>query len=218
MTTQERIMEFTADQVWGLAVRADQLNDGYCKESVWGESDSGESKMVKTANKMLLKQWLRDNCQPNEQEIETGRVIRRYFNGFMLREIAGKLNDFERQALKIAQMDVFTGRHLLEFAVVSCLPAAQRRDHSRQELNREIQFSTQLQGAIGEVIVGDITVINGRYSQEYNKFKISARMGESFVDFWYKDNLTEGQELRIKGKIKQHRGNNTTQLNFVKKA
>ena len=208
--------EFTADQVWGLAVRADNTNGGYCKESEWEITHSGEAVMVKAANKHLVKQWLRENRQPNEQEIARGREIRNYFNGFMLREIAGNINAFERDALRIAQMDEFTGRHLLEFAIVSCLPSVMRRDQSRQELNREIRFSTQLQGEVGDVIVGDITVIDSRYSQEYNRFKIQARMGESFVDFWYKDKL-EG-EHRIKGKIKAQRGNLTTQLNFVKKA
>jgi predicted membrane protein len=92
-----------------------------------------------------------------------------------------------------------------------------RRDQKRQELDREIQFSTHLAGDVGETFVGDITVMSSYYSQEYDKFKIQARMGDSFVDFWYKDKLEANQELRIKGKIKAQRANNTTQLNYVKK-
>jgi hypothetical protein len=57
-------------------------------------------------------------------------------------------------------------------------------------------------------------VIKTRYSQEYGKFKIDARMGESFVDFWYTSELKG--ELKIKGKIKNLRSNKTTQLNYVK--
>jgi hypothetical protein len=171
--------------------------------------------MLKTANKMLVKQWLIENHQPNEAEIATGREIRHYFNGFLLKELSGKINDFERQALRIAQMDLFTGRNLLEFAIVSCLPDTARRDRSRTELNREIYSSEQLTGEVGEAVVGDITVVSSRYSKEYDKFKIQAWMGESFVDFWFSASL-EG-ELRIKGKIKQHRGNKTTALNYVKR-
>ena len=127
-------MEFTADQVWGLAIRADELNGGYCKEAVWGESDSGECKMLKTANKVLVKQWLWDNVQPTEAEIEEGRVARHYFNGFLLKELSGKINDFERQALKIAQMDEFTGRNMLEFSIISCLPNTMRNDQKRNDV------------------------------------------------------------------------------------
>jgi hypothetical protein len=208
-------MQFTADQVWGLAVRADIQNQGYCKESVWGQSDSGEDKIVKTANKVLVKQWLRDNVQPTNLEVELGQQYRRYFNGFTLKAITGKITDFEQQALRIAQMDEFTGRNLLEFAIVSCLPMAARRDQQRQELKRDIYASEQLIGDEGQIIVGDITVLQCRYNQNYNKFKIQARMGESFIDFWHTKELKG--ELKIKGKIKQVRsGEKTTQLNYVK--
>jgi hypothetical protein len=48
----------------------------------------------------------------------------------------------------------------------------------------------------------------------YNKFKISGRMRESFIDFWFTKPL-EGS-VRIKGKIKSVRGDKTTALNYVK--
>jgi hypothetical protein len=206
-------MNFTADQVWGLAVRADILNSGYVKEAQW-DYEQPDPVLVKEANKKLVKQWLIENLEPTAAEIAQGQEYRRYFNSFTLRAIAGKLNDFETQALKIAQMDQFTGRNLLEFAVVSCLPSVARRDQQRTELRREIYASEQLQGAIGDQVVGDVTVIKTRYSQEYGKFKIDARMGESFVDFWFGKELAG--ELRIKGKIKALRGNKTTALNYVK--
>jgi hypothetical protein len=206
-------MEFTADQVWGLAVRADLTNGNYFKEDQWDYTQS-EPVLVHRANKFLVKEWLRENRQPNEQEIAKGQEYRRYFNTFTLKAIMGKITDFERQALRIAQMDTFTGRNLLEFAIVSCLPNAARRDQRQQALNREIYASEQLLGEVGEVVAGDITVIDSRYNPNYNKFRINARMGESFIDFWYTRDMKG--EQRIKGKIKALRGDKTTQLNYVK--
>ena len=208
-------MQFTADQVWGLAVRADTLNEGYLKEPTWTESDSGEWRKIKEANKVLVKDWLRENIQPTEAEIAQGREIRNSFNGLTLKAITGKITDFERTALRVAQMDEFTGRNMLEFAIVSCLPSSARREQGRNELKREVYASEQLPGAVGDTITGDITVIKSYFSKEYGKFKITARMGESFVDFWHQAELTG--ELRIKAKIKQFRGDKTTQLNYVKK-
>jgi hypothetical protein len=208
-------MEFTADQVWGLAVRADTLNDGYIKEAVWEVSDSGEDRKVKDPNKVLVKEWLRTGAQPTEAEIVQGREIRNSFNGLTLKAITGKISDFERTALRVAQMDEFTGRNMLEFAIISCLPATARREQGRTELKRELFASEQLSGAVGDVIVGDITVLKSYYSNDYNKFKITARMGESFIDFWHVAELAG--EVRIKGKIKAQRGDKTTQLNYVKK-
>ena len=211
---------FTADQVWGLAVAADRINEGYFKEPVWSTpEDATPPKVIKDANKLLVKQWLRTNnfTAASEADIEKGREVRNYFNGFLLKQISGKINEFEQQALRIAQMDEFTGRNMLEFAIVSCLPSVMIRDQSRNELAREVRASTQLQGEVGDKIQGEIEIVKSYYSQEYNKFRITARLVDSFVDFWYNTNIDAGSRVSIKAKIKSVRGDNTTQLNFVKR-
>jgi hypothetical protein len=114
-------------------------------------------------------------------------------------------------------MDRFTGSNMLEFAIVSCLPSAVVRDKATKELKREIYVSEQLTGEIGDQVAGDITVISNRYNQNFNKYRIVARMGEAFVDFWFGKALDVGATLRIKGRIKFVRDDKTTQLNFVKK-
>jgi hypothetical protein len=209
---------FTADHVWALAVVADRVNGGYLKETEWLENAVPPC-MGREANKKLVKQWLREGSNPTtEADIEKGREIRNYFNGFLLKQISGKINDFEQQALRIAQMDEFTGKNMLEFAVVSCLPSVMIRDQSRNDLAREVRASTQLQGAVGDKIQGEIEVVKCYYSKDYDKFRVTAKLVDSFVDFWYNSNLEAGQKLSIKAKIKSVRGDNTTQLNFVKRA
>ena len=209
---------FTADQVWGLAVAADRINGGYFKEDVYVMENQCQ-KRITQANKMMVKQWLREGAftEATAEDIAKGQEIRNYFNGFLLKQISGKINDFEQQALRIAQMDEFTSRNLLEFAIVSCLPSVMLRDQSRNELAREVRNSTQLQGAVGDKIQGEIEVVKSYYSQEYNKFRITAKLVDSFVDFWYNTNMDTGTKVSIKAKIKSVRGDNTTQLNFVKR-
>ena len=206
---------FTADQVWGLAVEADRVNGGYLKEDLWDTAEAGVR--IKTANKVLVKQWLREERQPSVEDVEKGREIRHYFNGFLLKQISGKINDFERQALRIAQIDEFTSKNLLEFAIVSCLPSTQRRDVDKNALAAEVRNSTQLTGQVGDKIQGEIEIVKSYYSQEYNKFRITAKLVDSFVDFWYNTNIDAGSRVSIKAKIKSVRGDNTTQLNFVKR-
>jgi hypothetical protein len=210
-------MEFTADQVWGLAVEADRINGGYSKE---GESryddQTGKYEVIKTANKVMVKQWLRENRQPSVEDTEKGREYRTFFNGYTLKALMGNLSDFDRQALRIAQIDQFTGKNMLEFAIVSCLPSSARREQERTELKREVYSSEQLTGNIGEVVRGEIEVISSRFNTNYNKHKITARMGEAFVDFWFSTDLNKGATVTVQGKIKAVRGDKTTQLNFVK--
>jgi hypothetical protein len=210
---------FTADQVWGLAVAADRINGGYFKEDVYVMENECQ-KRITQANKLMVKQWLREGAftEATAGDIEKGREIRNYFNGFLLKQIAGKINEFEQQALRIAQMDEFTNRNMLEFAIVSCLPSVMLRDQSKNELAREVRNSTQLQGQVGDKIQGEIEIVKCYYSQEYNKFRITAKLVDSFVDFWYNSAMEQGSRVSIKAKIKSVRGDNTTQLNFVKRA
>lgn len=211
-------MQFTADQVWGLAVRADVLNGGYCKEPVYAATAThgiDYNTVIKQPNKVLVKNWLRDNEQPTAEEIEVGKGYRSQINTWTMKLLTGKITDFEQTALKVAQKDEFTGRDMLDFAIVSCLPEAARRNQHRTDEKREIYNSEALPGAVGDTIVGEITVIRSRFNPEYQKHKIYARMGESFVDFWFHSAL-EGN-VRIKGKIKAQRGDKTTSLNYVKK-
>jgi len=209
---------FTADHVWALAVVADRINGGYLKDSEWLENAVPPCR-GREANKLMVKQWLREGANPTtEADIEQGREVRNYFNGFLLKQISGKINEFEQQALRIAQMDEFTGKNMLEFAIVSCLPSVMIRDQSRNELAREVRGSTQLTGAVGDKIQGEIEVVKCYYSKDYDKFRVTAKLVDSFVDFWYNSNLEAGQKLSIKAKIKSVRGDNTTQLNFVKRA
>lgn len=210
-------MEFTADQVWACAAAAHRINGGYCKMDEWMHNATPPY-LAKKANKALVKEWLRTNdfVEVTEADYAAGRSARDHFKSYTLMALTGQLNDFQRQAMKIAAKDTFTGRDMFDFAVISCLPDVAQRDQQRTELKREIYASEQLPGAIGDVIVGDITVMKTRYSQEYAKFKIDARMGDSFVDFWFSKELSVGANLRIKGKIKNQRGNKTTALNYVK--
>lgn len=210
-------MNFTADQVWGLAVAADRLNEGYLKEALC-HFDDQISKYVTTkeANKVLVKAWLRDNREPTAEDIEQGRDYRKFFNGYTLKALMGNLSDFDRQALRIAQMDEFTGKNMLEFAIISCLPQSARREQERTELKRELFTSVQLEGNIGEVIRGDIEVVGCSFSSVYSKFKIKARMGEAFVDFWFGTPIDKGVTRTVQAKIKAVRGDKTTQLNYVK--
>jgi hypothetical protein len=219
MNKQGANMQFTADQVWGAAIAADRINGGYFKEQVWTQPVTdltGPMVLVKEANKIMVKDWLRANnfSLITAADIDKGRETRHFFNGFLLKELSGKINDFERQALKIAQMEEFTGRNMLEFAIISCLPAAMIREQSKKELSSDIRNSTQLQGSVGDKIEGDITVVMSYYSQDYAKFRITARLSDAFVDFWFGKELTGN--VSIKAKIKSQRGDNTTQLNYVK--
>jgi len=211
------MMEFTADQVWACAAAAQRINGAYLKEAEWLPNAVPPCR-GRDANKNMVKDWLRTGnfVEVTESDYAAGRSARDHFKSYTLLALTGQLNDFQKTAMRIAAKDAFTGRDLYDFAVVSCLPSVAQRDQQRTELKREIYTSEQLRGAEGDAVQGDIVIINSRYNVNFNKFKIQARMGESFVDFWFNKDLAKDATLRIKGKIKNIRGDKTTQLNYVK--
>lgn len=206
--------QFPADDVWALAAAVDRINGGYFKENVY--TDAG---LDKTANKAVVREHLRTNdfSIVTDDDRVNGTAYRRHFTGYTMLAMAGGLNDFQQQAYKVACTETFTGRNLLEFAIISCLPSIARRDSQRQEIKREVFASEQLAGNVGETVIGDITVMDSRYSQQYEKYRITARMGESVVDFWFGTNMSKDATYRIKAKIKAHRDDKTTQFHYVKK-
>ena len=206
-------MQFTAEQVWACAAAAQRINGGYLKED---QRDHHTGLVVKTANKLLVKDWLRTNDYSQITAADTAEGIRarNHFKSYTLLAIAGRLNEFQTTAMQLAAKEEFTGRDMYDFAVISCLPSVSLRDAANAELKREIYTSEQLHGAEGDRIQGEVTVINTRFNPDYNRFKVRGRMGESFVDFWFGSAL-EGT-VNIKAKIKSQRGDKTTELNYVK--
>ena len=208
---------FTAEQIWGAAMAAHRINGGYVKESEW-DYDAQPAVVKREANKLIIKGWIRskDLAAVTPEDILKGQEVRNHFNSYMFLAIAGKLNDFQTQAYKIAQRTEFTAKDSLELAIASCLPMIYERDRDRKEFMNQLRDSTQLAGQVGDKVQGEIIVLDSRYNVNFNKWKISAKMVDSYIDFWYNKNIAKGTVLRIKGKIKAMRGDNTTQLNYVK--
>jgi len=211
-------MEFTAEQVWACAAAAERINGGYLKEDQWMHNATPPY-LDKTANKTLVKNWLRtsDFVELTEADYAAGREARQHFNSYTLLALKGAMNEFQVNAMKVAAMETFTGRNLYEFAIISCLPSVAARDRARNELSREIWFSDQLSYDVGDTVISDITVLSAAYVQDYGKFHIKARLNDSYVSFYFAAEMKKGETVRIKAKVKAHRSDKTTQLNYVKK-
>lgn len=203
---------------WAAAAAAHRINGGYVKDSEWNY-DVSPPAIKREANKLMVKRWLSagDHSNITPEDVIRGEDVKAHFNSYMFLAIAGKLNDFQSQAYKIAQMTEITSRHSLELSVMSCLPMVCEKDQAKKEFMRQLRESTQLTGEVGDKIEGEITVLSTRYNVNFNKYRIQAKLVDSFVDFWYNENITVGTVMQIKGKIKAVRDDNTTQLNYVKK-
>ena len=101
-------MQFTAEQVWACAAAAQRINGGYLKED---QRDHHTGLVVKTANKLLVKDWLRTNNYSlvTAADILAGQTARNHFKSYTLLAIAGRLNEFQTTAMQLAAKEEFTG-------------------------------------------------------------------------------------------------------------
>jgi len=208
-------MQFTAEQIFTLAATAHRINSGYFKDSQW--SSDGQC-MIREANKQMIKRWVREGyCgEETDEDRSAGQLVRDHFRAYMFLAIAGQLNDFQQQAYRLSQKESFTARDSLELAIVSCLPLIRERDLSRKEFMQQLRNSPQLRGAKGDRVEGEFVVTGTRYNLNFNKYKVSGKMGGSFVDFWFGEAPAVGSAMQIRGKIKAQCEDNSTQLNYVK--
>ena len=211
-------MSFTAATVWACAAAAHRINGGYIKDDEWNRNSAAHF-ISRYANKHLVKEWLRTTNYSylTEEDYAKGEEYRTHFKGYTFLAMQGQLNNFQQQAFKIACMEEFTTRSMLEFAIITCLPSVAERDQDRNTLKRAVYHSEQLDIPVGDSVNTDFKVITCKWSETFNKYRVHGTIYESYVDFWSKDEYIPDTEVRIKAKVKAHRGDKTTQLNFVKK-
>lgn len=210
---------YEAGNIWALACAVDRIQGGYIKEGKCSYDADGVVTSVTRPNKEILREMVKagDFSIITDADRESGAAARAHFQGYMFQAISGKLNDFSRQALEIANTEAFTTRDALQLSILSCLPEIARRDAKRDEINNEIRFSNSIEAAVGATITGEIEVVACRYKADFDRFFIRARFnGTSFVDFYFGKELALGNKIKIRGKVKTHLANNVTRLTHVK--
>jgi hypothetical protein len=204
-------MTYSADQVWGLAVRADTLNDGYCKISIHTETED------KIANKILLKKWLIENIEATPEEVEAGQDYRKHFNCYLLTMLKRSLSGFEKMVVKTCNINEFTGSDTTEISIVSCLPKIAREERISINLNRELLYTSPISGDRGDKVGGTLNVTKSEWVEFYGKYAVGGWVDSHYVTFFTKEKYQADEKVVITGKIKKHQANNMSRLNYVKR-
>lgn len=200
---------FKAEQVWAAAIAAQRINGEYLQNS-----DEWSAQSPRLSNKALIKQWLySDKIPATDADYKAGEECRNHIRGYLFLEIAGTITEFQHLALKIAQMDTFTSHNLFEFSVIACLPMVMQMDLIRKKV--DIAHYLSLSGNVGDKVEDTITVVSCIYNENYRKYKVTAILGESIVEFWNRD-FVDG-DYYIDASIKSVNADHTTKLNHVKR-
>lgn len=206
-------MEYSAEHVWGLAVRAHVLNNGYVKDTVYDyKTDS-----TTVPNKVLLKQWLTNGDTPTQEEITKGIEYREFFSNFLIKIMQGNITPFQETVYAVSLMDTFKSNNLTELSIVSTMPNIAITSRIDNDIAIRRSVSTLLPHKINAPFKSECVILQCIPVPAYNKFKIIGIIGESsIIEFWHATGLDINSVVELSAKIKDHRDDNTTRLNYVK--
>ena len=217
--------DFSANDVWAAACKAQRLNKEYIKAVHY------DSK--KETNKVMMLRFLEDpKNRLTIKDRNEGVKIQQYFKGYMFKKLSGAyMSDFDQTACEVADTEVVTTT--FQFGVIASLPNVYAKAIVRDEQNRKIRSlkNTNLLGKIGDKVEINFEVIKSIYSQNWGVYYTTGVTPDCEVVYFAsaKINPKPGSLLKIKGTVKQHRINqntfgrpgldvegNLTQLNRVK--
>ena len=211
---------FPVATVWAAASAAQRINGRYIKQDEFDYPENGEAVLTATASRTIMKELLANPDRLTTQDFEQGAECQTFLqNDITFRALKNKLTEFDSATSKVLAVEenFDSAQHKYELAVIASLPASRTRALERQATDSRVRQATGAYvGAVGDKVALDVEVIKANYSQQWNTWYATAITSDNrAVFFAFKEQLTIGNNILIKGTVKAHR-TVTTQLNRVK--
>jgi hypothetical protein len=172
-------------------------------------------------NKILLRTILKDNLQSvTEEDREKGILIRNYWQEKIIDILSGKnISQFIRSSIEVAGYETVKSNDGQAIGLIASMPDSYNKYIKYDELN-EIKNDALLVsnhvGKIGKRFYGEVKIIQCNYSQKWDCYFINALQNNNVFMWSFNKKIELEQVINIHGKIKAHRDNGVTQLNYVK--
>jgi hypothetical protein len=206
--------------IWAAAVAAHRINDNrYIKAPEWDHQADPPVLKFKT-NREVFAELLVDPTQLTAEDYQAGQECLDWVRGdFTVKALKGQLSEFDLSVQKVVAVEENFDSNLdrLALAIVPCLPASQARGQARAETDLRLrQTANEYIGRVGEKVSLEVEVLRASYSTNYNVWFITAVDSQNrSVFFSYRTPIEAGPGAKIRGTVKAHRDNNTTQLTRV---
>ena len=212
--------KYPVTMVWAAAMAAHRVNDNrYIKVPEW--DTQAEPPVLKfRTNREVFAELLNNPDRLTAEDHADGQACQDWVRGdFTVKALKGQLSDFDLSVQKVIAVETEFDSNLdrLAMAIVPCLPASQARGVARADTDSRLrQTVNEHVGQVGDKIALDIEVLRANYSQNFNTWFVTAVDSENrSVFFSYRAPLDAGAKVQVRGTVKAHRDNATTQLNRV---
>jgi hypothetical protein len=203
---------FDTMDVVAAACAAQRVNGQYIKVPY----QLGEENKRQT-NRELVYQFLEDVSFITDSDRLMAEDIKSHYQGKTFKILGGGfVTDYDRTTMKMLEEETCPEGY--NVAVLASIPASYLKSVARDKADSRTRFATGgYIGKIGDKVQLDVEIIKSVFSQKYNVYFATAiTKSEEVVFFSYKQDLTIGTLLTIKGTVKSQRDGNVTQLNRVK--
>jgi DNA/RNA endonuclease YhcR with UshA esterase domain len=214
MTKTKNTLNYSANDVWAVACKAQRLNKEYIKFV------PEESK--KETNREIMYRLLEEGPKHlTVADKNAGVKVRQHFQALTFRLLTdAHMSDFEKTAMAIADKDIIDSK--LDIAIIASLPQSFERANIRKDQDMEIAKVTtdKTIGQIKNRVELTVTVLRTFLSHKWNCYFITAVTDNEEVVFFGSPKIVTkvGDVLNIKGTVKSYRKDDNgmvTQLNRV---
>ncbi len=221
--------KYATVDVFVAACAAQRINGSYVKENhvvyeggyPWRPDGSDAPYTTVKANKVLLREWIAADdfsCVTEADRLEAS-AVRGYWQLKLFNVLAGTANDYEKAAIAAASSDQVDSFDHKTIGIIASLPAAYERGVHRDkkmEIKQEASLGSQHFGRIGDQVHGTVEIIDCVYSQNWACYYVTGKFDGNMILFTSRQSVDTGAVFKLKGKVKKHRDDNVTQLNYVK--
>lgn len=206
------------------AYAAYRINKGYIKNGLF---DYHKNLWQYHSNKDLVRNHFHQKTDTptsvieiTDEDRENAELGMKHFRRYTMLAL-GVMTDFQQDvSFLIAQENV----NLRELGLISYLPALVEREQQESSTKKIIknEYSDSAHyGSVGDKFEGTVTILSGRYLNDYGRYVYSAGMDGNLFSFWSNLKFEPNTDYTIKGKIKGHgnaykTGYLETSLNYVK--
>ena len=221
-------MILTSD-LYAMACAAQRINGQYVKEthtfypggSPWNPDGTDAPHVVVKANKVLVREWIAANslAEVTEADRSDAEAVRGYWQLKLFNILNDTANDYEKAAVETASAESISSHDHKKIGIIASLPQAYERGvlrDKRLEVRQEASSVSKHSGRVGEAVAGKVKIIDCVYSQNWLCYYVTGQLNGNMIMFSFKDKVETDKVFNLKGKIKKHRDENVTQLNYVK--
>lgn len=218
----KKSLSYPTEKVFAAACAALRINEGeYLKEDVLSYDNEDVITFKKRTNKTLVRQLLKGDITfgtITDADHEQGVLVRRYYQGFTFKILAGKrLNDFDHGAMTAANSEMVT--NFLETGIIAYLPVGYLRYKDYSTRDQRLIAASGYIAQVGEKVRDEIEVVKSFLNRDWNVYYITGLTNENkAVSFSYREDIKAGKRITVSGKVKDTRnvGYEVTQLTRVK--